>query len=118
MKYKKILCFDIDNTICKTKKNHYKKSKPIKKNINLINSLYKKKYYIIFFTSRGMSKYNKNKKIIYKTHHKFTLKQLTNWGVMFHELILFKPSYDIFVDDKNLFHKKNWVYFLKKKLNA
>ncbi len=29
---KKILCFDIDGIICKTKKNYYRNSKSIKKN--------------------------------------------------------------------------------------
>ena len=28
---KKIICFDLDNTLCRTEKNYYKKSKPIKK---------------------------------------------------------------------------------------
>ena len=36
-KKKKIFCFDIDGIICKTKKNNYTKSVPIKKNINFIN---------------------------------------------------------------------------------
>ena len=33
---KKTICFDIDNTICKTVKSDYKKSKPIVKNIKCI----------------------------------------------------------------------------------
>ena len=36
----KILCFDIDNVICKTKKNNYKNSKPNKRAIKKINQLY------------------------------------------------------------------------------
>ena len=36
---KKIICFDIDGVICKSKNGDYKNSKPIKKNINFINSL-------------------------------------------------------------------------------
>ena len=35
-KKKLIFCFDIDNTICTTKKSNYTKSKPNKKIINLI----------------------------------------------------------------------------------
>ena len=42
---KKIICFDLDNVLCKTKSNDYKKSIPIKKNINTVNTLYKKGYY-------------------------------------------------------------------------
>ena len=37
---KKTLCFDLDNTICNTKKNNYTKSKPKEDVIKLINSLY------------------------------------------------------------------------------
>ena len=43
---KKIICFDIDNIICKTVKNNYKNSKPNKKIIKLINSLFEKGYTI------------------------------------------------------------------------
>ena len=39
IKNKKIICFDLDNVIVKTKENNYKNSKPIKKNIKLINTL-------------------------------------------------------------------------------
>jgi hypothetical protein len=116
-KYKKTICIDIDNTICKTTKNFYTESKPIKKNVEFVNYLYANKYYIIFFTSRGMNKYKKNRKIIYKKHYDFTKNQLEKWGLNFHELILCKPSFDIFIDDKNLFHKKSWAKHLKKKLN-
>ena len=48
---KKVICFDIDGVICKTKGNNYKKSKPIKSSIKAINSL-KKNFYIIIFTAR------------------------------------------------------------------
>ena len=44
MKFKTI-CFDIDNVICGTNsKKDYSKSKPIKKNIEVINKIYEKSY--------------------------------------------------------------------------
>ena len=44
----KIICFDIDNVICRTNvKKEYLKSKPIKKNIKLINEIYNKGYKVI-----------------------------------------------------------------------
>ena len=52
---KKTICFDIDGVICKTKNSNYKNSKPIKKNINLINSLYKG-YCIKIFTDIWVNK--------------------------------------------------------------
>ena len=47
---KKTICFDIDNTICKTVKSDYKRSKPIIKNIKYINNLYDKGHVIKIFT--------------------------------------------------------------------
>jgi histidinol phosphatase-like enzyme len=49
---KKILCFDLDGVICKTKGNDYKNSKPIIKNIKIINFLKKKGFVIKVFTAR------------------------------------------------------------------
>lgn len=112
----KILCFDLDNVICKTKKNDYPKSKPIKKNINYINSLYDKGYTIKIFTARGMGRSNQNIKIAKKNFSLLTKNQLKKWKLKYHNLILGKPSYDIFVDDKNLGFSKNWVSLLDKEL--
>lgn len=110
----KIFCFDIDNTICKTKKNFYSKSEPFKKKISLINKLYKKGYYIKIFTSRYMGRSHENKKKAIKHGYKKTEYQLKKWGILYHELIFGKPSYDIIVDDKSIFFKKNWEKFLEK----
>lgn len=45
-----------------------------------------------------------------------TIKFLKKNDIHYHELIMGKPSYDLFVDDKALFYKKNWSNYLKKKL--
>ena len=57
---KKTICFDIDNTICKTIKSDYKKSKPIIKNIKCINDLYNQGHIIKIFTARYMGRTNEN----------------------------------------------------------
>ena len=57
---KEIICFDLDNVICNTINGDYKKSKPIKKNINLVNKLYNKGFYIKIFTARYMGRSNDN----------------------------------------------------------
>ena len=113
--YKKKLCFDLDNVICKTKGSDYNNSKPIKKVINLINSLYKKKYFIKIFTARYMGRNKENSLKVKKQYYKKTHKTLLNWGLKFDLLIMGKPSYDIFVDDKNYNFKKNWVKSFEKK---
>ena len=104
----KIFCFDLDNVLCKTKGSNYKKSLPLKENIRTVNILSQKGNYIKIFTSRymGRNKENKNKAI--KDGYNFTKKQLKKWNVKYDELIFGKPSYDLFVDDKNLSFKKNW----------
>lgn len=112
----KIICFDLDNTICLSDINNYKKSKPIKKNINLINFLFYKGYYIKIFTSRFMGRSKENKNLAKKKGFNFTKNQLKKWGLKYNKLIFGKPSYDLFIDDKNLGYSKNWPLLLKKKL--
>ena len=113
---KKIICFDLDNTLCKTIKNYYTKSLPIKKNIKIVNLLYQKGYIIKIFTSRYMGRSKENISLAKKRGSFLTVNQLKKWGVNYHFLILGKPSYDIFIDDKNLGHKDNWGNELLKKI--
>ena len=110
----KRLCFDLDGVICTTNNSEYKKSKPKKKIIKLINKLYKKNH-IIIFTSRYMGRNNENIKKAKAQGYKKTLKQLKKWKLKFHELRFGKPSYDFFLDDKNIFFKKKWHSYFKKK---
>ena len=98
---KKIFCFDLDGVICQTKKNYYSKAKPIKKSIKLINDLYYKGYKIIIFSARFMGRSNQNQKKAKKKGYKMTYNQLKKWGLNFHKLELGKPSFDVYVDDKN-----------------
>ena len=97
---KKIICIDIDGVICKTIGNNYLKSKPIKKNIDYINNLYKKGHYIKIFTARFMGRNNDVQKKAVKSGYKLTKLQLKKWNLNYHKLIMGKPSYDYFIDDK------------------
>ena len=117
MKFK-IICFDIDNVICRTNVDkNYSKSKPIKKNIELINKIYNKGYNVILYTARYMSRYKGNLTKVKKKIKPLTLKQLKRWKVNYHKIYFGKPSFDLFVDDKSLFFTKKWPKLLKKKLN-
>ena len=111
---KKIICFDIDGTICDTQKKKYFKARPKKKAIRIINKLFNQGYYIKIFTSRFMGRNNENFIKAKKQGYLFTRKQLKSWGLSYHKLIFGKPSYDLFVDDKSLGHRKNWYLNLKK----
>ena len=57
---KKVICFDLDNVICKTKKNFYNKSIPKKNVIRFINQLYCDGFFIKIFTSRFMGRCKEN----------------------------------------------------------
>ena len=111
---KKVLCFDLDNVICATRGNNYQRSKPKKKAIKLINQLYNEGHTIKIFTARFMGRNNDNIQKAKIKGYKFTLKQLEKWKLNYHKLIFGKPSFDIYIDDKSLFFKENWLNALKK----
>ena len=113
----KTICFDIDNIICKTNnKNDYSKSSPIKKNIKIINKAYSNGFNIILYTARYMGRCKGNIAKVKKQIKPLTLRQLKKWRVKYHKIYFGKPSFDLFIDDKSLFFKKNWANLLKKKL--
>ena len=90
---------DIDDTICKMPQTaedstNYALAVPIQENINKANSLYHEGNVIVYWTARGTLS-----GIDWRT---VTEKQFRKWGVKYHELILKKPYYDLFIDDKNI----------------
>tara|TARA_Y100000590_G_scaffold449928_1_gene588854 strand:+ start:1431 stop:1790 length:360 start_codon:yes stop_codon:yes gene_type:complete len=107
-KNKKKYCFDLDGVLCKTKKNYYKKSIPIKKAIKKVNNLYDKGNYIIIYTSRFMGRSNENKALAKKKGYSLTLRQLKNWKVKYNKLLMGKPSYDFIIDDKSIGFNNQW----------
>ena len=83
---------DIDKTICVTESTDYKLSKPIHKNIEIINKLYEEGHNITYWTARGT--------MTGIDHTELTKNQFKEWGVKYHKLMFGKPSYDILIDDK------------------
>ena len=89
---KKIYVFDIDRTICTNTDGDYEKAEPFEDVINTINKLYENNK-IIMMTARGA--------VTGIDWTEFTAKQLKQWGVKYHELIMNqKPYADVYVDDK------------------
>lgn len=88
----KIYAFDIDGTICTNTYGEYEKASPILQRIAFINDLYDSGNKIKLFTARGSTSGI--------DWYSFTEKQLQEWGVKFHELLLGKPEADFFIDDK------------------
>jgi len=85
---------DIDNTIFDTPFSEYEKAVPLYKRIAQINALYRAGERIVYYTGRG-SKSGKDWKDL-------TEKQLSQAGALYDELIMGKPAYDIWVDDKSI----------------
>ena len=85
-----------------------------KKIINLINKLYRNNK-IIIFTARYMGRNNDNISKAKKQGYKKTYIQLIGWGLKFHELRFGKPSFDVYVDDKNFLFNNKWYKKFSKK---
>ena len=111
-----ILCFDLDNVICRTKNIEYKDAKPIARTVKIINKAYNSKFKILIFTGRFYGKCNGNLNKILKMDNGLTKKQLKQWGIKYHSLIFGKPVFDVYVDDKNFEFKKNWHKKFNKKI--
>ncbi len=104
----KKICFDLDGVICTNTNGKYEKAEPYQDAIKKINELYEKGNYIIIYTARFMTKYKKDLNKINSIGYDFTKKQLDNWGLRYNELILGKPDYDIFIDDKAYNYSDSW----------
>jgi hypothetical protein len=48
-----------------------------------------------------------------KDKFKLTDKQLKKWKLNYHELIMCKPTYDLFIDDKSLGFNNSWLKNIK-----
>lgn len=93
-----IYVFDLDNTLCDTKKKSdgnwdYINAKPFEERIKKVNSLYDDGNYIIVETARGC--------VSKKNWYEQTYSQLIDFGLKFHELRTgVKFNADFFIDDK------------------
>lgn len=84
---------DLDNTLCNTVDGDYQNSTPIQERIDYVNTLKLSGNHITIWTARGS-----RTKIDYK---ELTIQQLAEWGVQYDDLLLGKPDYDVYLDDKS-----------------
>lgn len=101
----KVYVVDIDGTICTNgdcSSCKYEGSVPIPERIQKINSLYDEGHTIKYFTARGMGRYNDDAEKAKNKFYNLTKMQLDIWGCKYHQLILGKPSADIYIDDKSI----------------
>ena len=90
-----IIYVDIDETVCITPNcRNYSLAKPIRENINKINQLYDEGNTIVYWTARGTGSGI--------DWSETTKEQFVEWGVKYHDLKFGKPTYDLFIEDKNI----------------
>lgn len=109
----KVVCVDIDGTICSQRKFDYENAVPNQLAIRKINNLYESGATILVYTARYMGKEKGDIKKVYKLGYSRTFRQLKSWGLKFHQLKMGKPNYDIIIDDKVYGYNDNWVTVLK-----
>ena len=84
---------DLDNTLCNTKNSNYNISTPILERVEYVNNLKKEGNHITIWTARGATSGI--------DHSDLTKKQLSEWNICYDELLMGKPNYDIYIDDKS-----------------
>jgi hypothetical protein len=89
---------DIDDTICSTEGTNYEGSIPIPERIAKVNSWHDEGAKITYWTSRGCGP--KRTKADRKRILILTTNQLMEWGCKYYALMLDKPLFDCFIDDK------------------
>jgi prepilin-type processing-associated H-X9-DG protein len=89
-----VFCFDLDQTLCQTEGTDYANSLPRLERIQRVNQLYCDGHTILIFTARG----SKNG----IDYFALTEKQLTDWQILYHKLLLGKPFADFYIDDKGI----------------
>lgn len=99
---KKVIICDIDGTICSQRvfskerapddEVSFREAVPFPKRIEYMNSLYDDGHYIIYWSARG---YDSGTDFLEESR-----KQLDSWNVKYNECVMFKPNYDIWIDDK------------------
>ena len=94
--------FDIDGTICTNSYGDYENAKPLPKRIKKVNDLYDEGHNIFFLTARGMGRHKNNRQLAHAELYDFTLNQLNEWGLKFHQLFLGKPNGTYYIDDKGV----------------
>ena len=97
---KKVIMVDIDGTICKQDGDprspddgySFRAAKPFIQRIEYFNSLYEEGHYLHYWSARGCWEGNDTLQE--------TREQLDSWGVKYNDVAVFKPFYDIWIDDK------------------
>lgn len=112
----KTIVFDVDGVIAKNNNGSYADAEPFFYAIEQVNLAYDKGYYVKLCTARYGDRCKGNISQIYQRGYREIQDWMTKYGVKYDELIMGKPSGDIYVDDKGCrVDSKNgeheWKYF-------
>jgi len=102
------LVFDLDGCLCTQSNPDYENAQAFPEAIEVVNKLYDDGYTILIYTARFMGR---NGNDIHKTYHEgydMTKRQLANWGVRYHRLLMGKPPADAVIDDRAVFFTPDW----------
>lgn len=92
--------FDLDGTLCSNSMGEYHLAQPFLERIDFVNQLFDEGHDIILHTARGMGRSQNKVEEATKNWKEFTEKQISEWGLKYHQIHFGKPSGDIYVDDK------------------
>ncbi len=100
------VCFDIDGTLCTNTDGRYEEAQPYPEVIAEVARVRAAGHRIILYTARGNT--------TGVDWRELTLRQLAAWGVQYDDLVLGKPTADVYIDDRavNTFDWKRAGYAL------
>jgi phosphoglycolate phosphatase-like HAD superfamily hydrolase len=87
-------CFDLDGTLCSNTEGSYEDAAPFLEAIGSLNQLYAQGHTIFIQTARGFTT-----GIDWRA---LTEKQLSEWGVNYHQLHFNKVTAQVYIDDKGV----------------
>jgi len=93
---------DIDGTICYSRDGDYESAIAIPERIAQLNRLYDEGHVMIYFTARGMGRFEGDTRRCVDVFADLTHRQLYEWGVKYSDLWMGKPSGDFYIDDKGI----------------
>ena len=97
-----IYVVDIDGTISNCPTGQYEKSEPMMDRIEKLNKIYDQGNSIVFYTARGMGRFDGDPVKAHKAFYDLTFNQLKSWGCKFDELHMGKFHAHYFIDDKGI----------------
>ena len=95
-------CFDLDGTICYTRKQgeSYLEVKPIPGAVKTLQRLKKEGHYIIIMTARNMATHSNNLGKIIANQAPIVFEWLKKHEIPYDEIHFGKPLADFYIDDK------------------